>query len=127
MSWRTGDAPERSRDQASKLVRELDPYIRLLRGDVFRADKLLMAVATTANACNKPRTNHGPYVDTIHLRSLLAMLCWSYGLTGFGGIAGWEYRQARSSSAGRDVGGSRLLWLWAKKTRAILEKVFVGG
>lgn len=115
---------ERS-DSASNFVRELNSYIRLLQHDVYQADKLLLALSATPNACNETLIDHGPYIDPLRLRSLLELLRWSYGPIDFGGVAGWEYSPARGSTTIGDTGGTRLPWLWAKETRAILESVFV--
>lgn len=127
-SWRVEDGTDEGRDPASNFVlRELNSYIRLLQLDVYRADKLLIAVSTTPNVCNETLLDHGPYIDPLRLRSLLELLRWSYGPISFGGLAGWEYSPARGSTTAGDTGGSRSPWHWAKETRAILESVFVEG
>lgn len=125
--WRVEDGTDERRDPASNFVRELDSYIRLLQHDVYRAEKLLLAVSTTPNACNETLIEHGPYIDQLCLGSLLDLLRWSYGPIDFGGVAGWEYSPARGSTTAGDTGASRSPWLWVKKTRAVLESVFGEG
>ena len=96
--WRAEDGTGERHDPASNFVRELNSYIRLLQHNAYRADKLLLAVSTTPNACTEPPTDHGAYIDPLRLRSLLELLRWSYGPIDFGGVAGWEYSPARGST-----------------------------
>ncbi|CAF9932257.1 MAG: hypothetical protein ALECFALPRED_005252 [Alectoria fallacina] len=123
--FRVGGGPDEQRDPASNFVRELNLYIRLLQHGVYRADKILMAVSTTPNACDGTVRGHGPYIDSLRLRGILELLRWSYSPVAFGGVAGWEYSPVRGSTTVGHPGGSRSPWLWAKETRAILESVFL--
>ena len=125
--WRVVEGTDERRDPASNFVHELNSYIRLLQCDAYRADKLLIAVSTTPDACNERLIDHGPYIDPLRLRSLLELLRWSYSPIDFGGIAGWEYSPARGSTTAGNTGGNRSPWLWPKETRAILDSVFLGG
>ena len=130
--WRVEDQTNERHDPASDFVRELNPYIRLLllHHDVYRVEKILIAVSTTPDARGEtPRTERGFYVDPRLLRSLLELLRWSYGPMDFGGVAGWGYFPARSGSrttpAGAGPAGDERSppWVWVKEMRAILESV----
>ena len=116
--WRVGDQTNERHDSASNLVRELNPYIRLLQHDVYRADRILIAVSTTPNDRSEKPRDRGAYVDPHLLRSLLELLQWSYGPVDFGGVAGWGYFPARGSRAVGDAGDNRSPWVWVKETRA---------
>ena len=124
--WRVEDQTNERYDPASNLVRELNPYIRLLQHDVYRADKILITVSTTPNPRSEIPRDRGVYVDPHVLRSLLEMLRWSYGPVDFGGVAGWGYFPARGSTRAGLTGGDRSPWAWVKETRAILESVCHG-
>lgn len=111
-------------DPAPTFVRELNSYIRLLGHDVYPARKILMAISTNPNAVSERGRDRGAYVDPHLFRRLLEMLRWSYGPIDFGGVAGWEYSEARSSTRAGQVRGNHRPWHWVKKTKAILEDVF---
>ena len=125
--WRVEDQSDERQDPASRFVQDLNLYIRLLQHDVYRADKILMAVSITPNGCSELLKDRGPYIDLRLLRSLLELLRWSYGPIDFGGVVGWEYSPAQGSTTAGYAGGNRSPWIWVKETIAILESVFLGG
>ena len=118
--------PNKSHNRAPTLVRELNSYIRLLRHDVYRADRILITVSTTSHARGKTPRDRRVYVDPQISRGLLELLRWSYGPIDFGGVAGWGYFPARGSTTAGGAEADRLPWVWATETRAILETVCHG-
>ena len=76
--WRANEQPNKRYDRTPTLVRKLNPYIGLLRHDVYRDDRILIAVSTTSHARGETPRDLRLYVDPHSLRSLLELLRWSY-------------------------------------------------
>ncbi len=124
--WRVEDQNIERHDPASNYVEELNPYIRLIQHDLYRADKILICVSTTPTPRSDTSRERGAYIDPRLLHSLLELLRWSYGPVTFGGVAGWGYFPAPGSATAGDAGETRLPWVWVKETKAILESVCRG-
>ena len=115
---------EKPDDPVSRLVSELNSYICLLQDNVYRADKLLITLLTTPNAVSEAPRDHGVYIKSDVLSSLLELIRWSYGPLNFGGVAGWEYLPARGLRTAEPAGRFELPWAWVRETRKILDSVF---
>ena len=151
------DQTNERHDPATRFVRDLNPYIRLLQQqhDLYRAEKLLIAISTTPPldarsgereiSSRRDRRERGVYVDPRLLHALLDLLHWSYGpgpgspsvKNTFGGVAGWGYfPNARAGAGSMTTAGAvgegdndhyREPWEWAKEMRAVLECVCERG
>ncbi|KAL8721907.1 MAG: hypothetical protein Q9225_001503 [Loekoesia sp. 1 TL-2023] len=123
--WRvengTDESPE---DLVSRLVSELDSYVRLLQENIFPADKLLITLLTAPNAVSEASRDYGVYIKSDVLSSLLKLIRWSYGPLKFGGVAGWKYLPPWELRTAEPAGRFASTWAWVRETREILENVF---
>lgn len=123
--WRVEEViDEEFIDPVSRFVNELSPYIRLLQDNLYRADKLLIALLTTSNAVTEATDNRGAYIRQDILTSLLELIRWSYGPMKFGGVAGWEYWPPRGQLTAEPARGFESPCTWVNETKEILESVF---